>query len=150
MLACFVLLICTQLLLTKSLLFAVPGVCVGLFISFLLNIPVATIIGNFSSMPAHYDFFPSAVIIALLIGLIMPFIANIVPISRALSHTLRDSLDVYHHVINDVIVKVIKLAEYGLDIWYISIVSYCILPSAFCHYVYLYVVLYRLGFALCL
>ena len=30
------------------------------------------------------------------IGLLMPFVANIVPISRALSSTLRNALDVYH------------------------------------------------------
>ena len=41
------------------------------------------------------------------LGLAMPVVANILPIQRALGRTLRDSLDVYHHVASDVSVRVL-------------------------------------------
>jgi hypothetical protein len=34
-----------------------------------------------------------------------------------LSSTLRDSLDIYHHVVNEVTVQVQRLADLGLDLW---------------------------------
>ena len=54
----------------------------------------------------------SAVLTAAVFGVSMALVGNIAPISRALSRTLRDSLDVYHHVVGSVSVRVMKLAEW--------------------------------------
>jgi predicted lysophospholipase L1 biosynthesis ABC-type transport system permease subunit len=98
-----------QILVTKSFVFSVPGIAVGLFVSFIANIPVAQLVAAYANIDPVYSFIGSALISSVLVGLIMPIIANILPISRALSRTLRDSLDVYHHVISDVTVRVIKV-----------------------------------------
>ncbi len=65
----------------------------------------------------------------------MPIIANILPISRALSRTLRDSLDVYHHVISDTVVRVMKLEKLGLDVWQSTIALLMVVVGAVTFYV---------------
>lgn len=52
----------------------------------------------------------------LAIGTLMPLAANVGPIMRALSRTLRDALDVYHRVVNEFTVQVIKLEKRGISL----------------------------------
>lgn len=139
----------------KALLFAVPGVALGLLFGFLYNIPVAAMIYDYTELEPEYSIAPEAIVASAVLGLVMPVVANIAPISRALSHTLRDSLDVYHavsslsglcmrrfdshlivrvivlrQVVSDVTVRVVRLAELGLDLWQTALaVSGVLLPS---------------------
>jgi len=106
-----------HVLLTKALAFAFPAILLGLFFAFLVNVPVAVVLFQFASLPPSFRLSGSSVLLGALIGLFIPLVANIAPISRALSRTLRDSLDVYHHVVGDVNVRVQKLANLGLDLW---------------------------------
>jgi hypothetical protein len=78
-------------------------------VAFLVNIPIALTIADFAYLPPDFLFGSTAIVLALTIGLVMPVVANIVPISRALSRTLRDSLDVYHQTVSDVTVKVMRV-----------------------------------------
>jgi len=48
----------------------------------------------------------SSIVLAFLIGLVMPVVSNILPIKRALSRTLKDSLDLYHRVNDQLSVSV--------------------------------------------
>jgi hypothetical protein len=48
-----------------------------------------------------------AVGVGIVVGLLMPFVSNIAPISRALSSTLRNALDVYHSAESEVCVCVL-------------------------------------------
>ena len=106
-----------QVLVSKAIMFSIPGIALGLLIAFFMNMPLDGVISGYAAIPTTYRFYPSAVLLAVVVGLVMPLLANIVPISRALSRTLRDSLDVYHHVVSDVTVRIIKLADLGLDLW---------------------------------
>jgi hypothetical protein len=56
----------------------------------------------------------TAIVYPILLGILIPLIANIVPIRRALGKTLRDSLDITHQASNETHVRMIKLAELGL------------------------------------
>ena len=129
-----------QVLVTKALLFAVPGIMLGLMIAFLVNIPVDGLISDYAAIPHSSAFYQSPLLLSIAVGLIMPLVANIVPISRALSRTLRDSLDVYHHVVSEVTVRIIKLADLGLDLWQtalavlmvvIGFVTFYVVPYSF-------------------
>ena len=106
-----------QILLSKSFGFSVFGIGVGLLLAFLANIPLAIKIADFAAVDVDYTFLAAPILVATALGLIMPALANIVPISRALSKTLRDSLDVYHLVQSEVLVRVVKLQELGIDLW---------------------------------
>ena len=129
-----------QVLVTKALLFAVPGIILGLLIAFLVNLPVDGLISDYAAIPHSSAFYQSPLLLSIAVGLIMPLVANIVPISRALSRTLRDSLDVYHHVVSEVTVRIIKLADLGLDLWQtalavlmvvIGFVTFYVVPYSF-------------------
>ena len=49
------------------------------------------------------------------LGLLIPLISNYLPIRRALSKTLRDSLDLYHRAVNGIVVTVMKLEKMGIS-----------------------------------
>ena len=104
-----------QILLTKALTFAAPGIGLGLFVAFLINIPVEQQIAGFGHVPPVYALAAEGITAAALVGLIIPILANIVPISRALSRTLRDSLDVYHNVVSETVVTVMKVRIFRLQ-----------------------------------
>jgi hypothetical protein len=52
----------------------------------------------------------------VLIGTLVPLVSNITPIGRALSKTLRDGLDLYHHVISELTVKIVRLEKMGISL----------------------------------
>lgn len=129
-----------QILGTKSLSFSIAGIATGLLFAFLINIPVAKIIADFAILPLDVTFTPLAVLLPFTLGLVMPIVANIIPVQRALSRTLRDSLDVYHMVISDVYVRVKRLQDLGVDLWItcisllmivVGFVTYYLIPYAF-------------------
>lgn len=106
-----------QLIGTKSFTFSVFGLGFGLLLAFIINFPVANIFAEFAATPAEYRIRGEAALLAVGIGLCIPLLANIAPIHRALSTTLRDSLDIYHSIVSVVTVRMIKLSEIGLDLW---------------------------------
>eukprot|EP00808_Paulinella_micropora_P024572 g3892.t1 len=129
-----------QILLTKSAMFSVLGVSLGLLGAWLVNIPITRLIADLVSLLPVYALSPKALAVSISIGFGMPLLANVVPIRRALSKTLRDSLDVYHHVINELTVKVMRLAELGIDLWQtvlsvfllvVGVITFYLVPYAF-------------------
>ncbi len=70
--------------------------------------------GKYSETHVEPTLTLNSLIMALVLGFGMPLIANIAPIRRALSKTLRDSLDLYHQTFNETTVQMIKLGECGL------------------------------------
>lgn len=87
-----------------------------------------------------YNLGAVALIISCCIGLFIPIISNIIPIQRALSKTLRDSLDLYHRSINEFKVEILKLERLGLSLGQllsastlviIGIITYYLAPYAF-------------------
>lgn len=69
-----------------------------------------------SYLVSSYDVASSAIGLAFGLGICIPLASNILPITRALSKTLRDSLDLYHRTVNDIFVTVIKLEKMGVSI----------------------------------
>ncbi|KAH3764102.1 permease family protein [Pelomyxa schiedti] len=117
-----------ELLGMQSLGFSIPGI---LFAAFL---------ASFAVMPIDLSFSTQAILLASLLGLLLPIFANIFPIKRALSRTLRDALDIYHMVQSEITVKIVKLEEVGLQPWlfFLSLiivcfgfVTYYLIPYAF-------------------
>ncbi|KAK5577019.1 hypothetical protein RB653_001956 [Dictyostelium firmibasis] len=105
------------LLLTQSLYFSIPGIVFGLFIGWCLYAIVAYFVYvQFVLLPIDLTYHTTSILSGLFMGFLMPIVANIAPIQRALSRTLRDALDVYHQVKNETLVKIEKLEEVGLDV----------------------------------
>ena len=105
------------LLLIQALIYAFLGMFLAFMFGFILNCIICYIIYDFSLLADSYMVPDSAMILGFSIGLIMPIISNILPIARALSKTLRDSLDLFHREINVFKVRVMKLEKLGISLY---------------------------------
>jgi ABC-type antimicrobial peptide transport system permease subunit len=104
----------------QSLSFSIPAILIGLLLSFLLFIAVAYFIHIYSFTPMDLSFSGLSLGLAVGLGLLMPFIAIVSPIQRALSKTLRDALDIYHQVQSETEVQIMKLEQLGLSPWQLA------------------------------
>eukprot|EP01104_Vermistella_antarctica_P011774 TRINITY_DN3326_c1_g2_i1.p1 TRINITY_DN3326_c1_g2~~TRINITY_DN3326_c1_g2_i1.p1 ORF type:complete len:1301 (+),score=387.68 TRINITY_DN3326_c1_g2_i1:217-4119(+) len=129
-----------ELLVIQALAFSIPGVFSGLLLAWILNAPAQYAIAFFASTSPAYGLASTSIILAVTVGTIMPLISNVWPIKRALSRTLRDSLDVYHQSNNDTSVTIVKLDSLGLSAWQTSLslmlvvigfVIYYLIPYSF-------------------
>ena len=129
-----------NLLLIQGLMYALPAMAFGFLFSYLVNNMVYFLLFDFASESSDYALHYTAIIIGFLLGILMPLISNIFPIFRALSKTLRDSLDLYHRVINIMAVRIMKLEKLGisfsqfinsLTLIIIGITTYYFAPLAF-------------------
>uniref|UniRef100_A0A6T6YUC0 ABC3 transporter permease C-terminal domain-containing protein n=1 Tax=Bicosoecida sp. CB-2014 TaxID=1486930 RepID=A0A6T6YUC0_9STRA len=132
-----------QVLAVQSTAFSLPGLVAGFVVAAALNVIVMVVLADFliidvAEVPLGLH--TSAVVYALVLGTVMPAIANIIPVRRALSKTLRDALDMYHQTSNAVQVTMQRLADVGLSapqialsamLVVIGFVTYTLLPLAF-------------------
>lgn len=104
-----------QLLFTQSLFFALPGVLSGILAGHLLGHIVADFFSSYSGLLVPPGVAGPSVALAVALGIVMPFAANVGPVRRSLSKTLRDALDLYHQSAAEVVVRMQRLAEVGLS-----------------------------------
>ena len=89
---------------------------IGMITAYVLNILLSFTMFDSTTLVASYDLNPGSIALGISLGILIPLISNIAPIMRALGKTLRDSLNIYHRIISDVTVKIIRLAEYGMSL----------------------------------
>ena len=129
-----------MVLLTQTAAFAIPGLIIGLTVAAILFVLVAALIADFAAADLSLLLPAEGWIYGIAYGLLVPAIATIGPIRRALSNTLRDALDLYRSAATDVTVVVLKLAEVGLSVSQtvvavtlivIGFVTYYLVPLSF-------------------
>lgn len=98
------------------MVFAIPGLSLGLITAYLLNTLVAMFLFDSTVLYSSYQLAPSAIGLAFGLGIFIPLVSNVLPILRALSKTLRDSLDIYHRTVNEILVTVVKLEKMGISL----------------------------------
>jgi len=81
--------------------FSIPGLIGGLVVAYFLNVIARGIIFFYSQFSTTYNMSVGAIILGVSLGTILPLISNILPIQRALSKNLRESLDMYHRSVNE-------------------------------------------------
>ena len=96
--------------------FSIPGLALGLIVACILNYLARFIIFDYSQNTTTYALSIAAILLGMFLGLVIPLISNIIPIQRALSKNLRDSLNLYHKTINELTVKIKRLEEIGLSL----------------------------------
>ncbi|CAD8197204.1 unnamed protein product [Paramecium octaurelia] len=125
------------LLLFQALTFAIPGLLLALITCYLLNALISMYIFDMSLLISSYSIPLYALIVQISIGICMPIVSNILPIKQALSTTLRDSLNLFHKVVSNIVVTVMRLEKIGISlnqtiysIMLISIgfISYYVIP----------------------
>ena len=84
-------------------------------VAWTLNIKLRQVIFIEAQNYLTYELATSAVIIGVAFGLIMPVIANYLPIRSAMDQTLRNSLDLSKRTDGEIGVKIQKLEDVGMD-----------------------------------
>lgn len=125
-----------ELLSFQSLIFSIPGILIGVLLGWVIYLPIGSYIASFSSYGLDPSLNGVAIALAVVLGFVMPIVANVMPIKRALSNTLRDALDIYHQVTSTVKVSVMKLETIGLS----PIVLACSLVCVVCGFVAYYLI----------
>lgn len=103
------------ILIVQSLLFSIPGIIIGLVLSSLIYIPIASLLSSYIVVSIPKNLSGVALAMGIGIGLVVPILALFIPVKRALSKTLRDALDRYHSTVNDTKVTVTKLDSIGIS-----------------------------------
>jgi ABC-type antimicrobial peptide transport system permease subunit len=88
------------MLLQESLIFSLPGLGFGFLFSYLTNSVVGMSIFDSTQLIDTYDYKSTNLTLGFLLGIFIPIISNIFPLRRALSQSLRDSLDRFHRSVN--------------------------------------------------
>ena len=129
-----------QLVVIQSSLYSLPGVTLGLVIGALLNVFSRHLTFIYTVSYTTYMIAPVAAILGVVIGLLMPLGSNIWAIKRALGKKIRDSLDIFHTGISDVLVKIVKLENFGISAFetilgltlvVMGVMTYYLAPAAF-------------------
>ena len=100
----------------QSSFFSLPGLCGGLIVASFLNFIARFFVFVYSRNSTDFDLSPSAIWLGVSMGLVIPLIANVMPIQRALSKNLRVSLDLYHKTINEITITIKRLEDMGMSV----------------------------------
>ncbi len=119
----------------QSFSFSIPGLIGGLVVAYFLNIIARGIIFSYAENTTTYALSTGAIILGVCLGLILPLISNILPIQRALSKNLRESLDMYHRSVNELTVSIKRLEEMGFSLNQMIIAIMLVLLGGITYYV---------------
>lgn len=124
----------------QAFIFALPGLVTGIMMSAILNVIFRDILFTLTNNYSSYHLSVDSVWLGCLIGILMPLVANVIPIRNALAKNLRASLDLYHRQASEMIVTIQTLQGYGLStvqstislmLVILGIVTYYLAPTAF-------------------
>ncbi|KAI9104652.1 FtsX-like permease family-domain-containing protein [Phlyctochytrium arcticum] len=124
-----------ELLFFQSFFFSIPGILLGLVISFVAFFPIAYAMSQFAKIPMDPSFSTASLILGICAGIILPILGMILPTQRALGRSLRDALDVFHSTINEVSVRVEKLEKMGLSYFEIIVALVLIVLGFLVYYI---------------
>lgn len=121
--------------LLQSMVFAIPGVVLGMCVAAIMNASIRAAMFYFSQNTLTYGLSKSSIVIGLLVGCVIPVGANILPIRRALGKNLRTSLDLNHRSTGELTVSVTRLSEIGMDVSQAVLAVMLIVLGIACYYV---------------
>ena len=129
-----------HLIILQSVMFSVVGLIIGISLSATLNVGLRYFVFEYTKNKTTYWLSFRAVLSGLAVGSLIPIFSNISAISRALNKNIRDSLNLMLTTVNEVIVKIIKLENFGISIFEITlgltftaigIITYYFVPAIF-------------------
>ena len=91
------------------MLFAIPGIALGLGLGLILNAGFRYVLFEATWNYTSYNLPYEAYFLGIAIGIIMPIVSNILPIQRAIGKNLRSSLDMNHRSANELSIKIMSM-----------------------------------------
>ena len=128
------------LITVQSLLYAIPATALGFVLLYIFNSGAQLLLYMYFEISIQVYLQDSTFVLGFAIGVILPLMANILPIKQAMNHSLRDSLDRSRQGIDEVEVQCVRLENKGVNYSQVSLglaillVSYLTLvyiPQAF-------------------
>lgn len=132
-----------SLMVIQALFFAIPGMVMGMMISYVINAIVEYVILNYTNLSKSYQLDGWAIFLGMVVSIGMPIVSNILPIMRALSKTLRDSLNIYSRVINEIHVQILKLEKMGLSPTQFLVASMLVILGIITYYFAPYAIIFQ-------
>lgn len=86
-----------NLLLTQALSYAIPAWVVGLILAQVIGVFVINMLSDAVGIPLDTSLDGTGVLVASLLGLLLPLLAAVLPIRHALATNVHEALDVEHH-----------------------------------------------------
>lgn len=129
-----------EILALESSVFSLMGIVVGLVLGYGGIVLVNFLVASLAALPMQFIPDWKAIVIPVALGVVIPLVANIVPIRRVLSNTLRDALDLYHSSTNEVTLSIKRIESIGVNPTVLvlsvlmvvgSVVTYYVIPSSF-------------------
>eukprot|EP01060_Flectonema_neradi_P040465 TRINITY_DN9224_c0_g2_i1.p1 TRINITY_DN9224_c0_g2~~TRINITY_DN9224_c0_g2_i1.p1 ORF type:complete len:868 (+),score=124.78 TRINITY_DN9224_c0_g2_i1:1008-3611(+) len=103
---------------THAMTFALPGIGIAMCLAFGVHVWIEEAVSDFSGYESDYaDWEVIAIVVPILVGILVPLFASIVPVISAMSTSLRNALDVVHQSSNETNVTIKRLQDYGLEPW---------------------------------
>ena len=127
----------------QALVFAVPGVCLGLAMASVLNGFVREFMFYYTQKRTNLHLSNSSILIGTLVGFVVPLGANYFPISHALSKNLRKSLDLVNRSNEEIALARTKLENIGISLTQFIIAILLLFLGYTCYYIAPISYLYR-------
>mmetsp|Transcript_11325 Transcript_11325/g.24389 ORF Transcript_11325/g.24389 Transcript_11325/m.24389 type:complete len:1375 (+) Transcript_11325:14-4138(+) len=123
----------------RGLSTAVPGLLIGLGVSAVAMVAVASAFSQVTEIVIERTIPTSSIILALCVGLLVPLIANIIPTRKALSVSLKDALDATRSaassVSGDVLMSAKRLDRLGIHWWWFTLGAFLLFSGVLFYYV---------------
>ena len=100
-----------KIIFAEALSFSIPGLIIGFILSTIFYTFFVFMLCKTLYAELDYKISLKAIILGLFIGILAPIFSVLEPVYRALSKTLRDSLDLYRKNISDLKITFIKLEK---------------------------------------
>ena len=100
----------------KGIIFAIPGVFLGLSTSYITNNYIAFLFNWYSGLVMPFSLSIINILFGIICGISIPLVSSIYPIRKSLNNNLRDSLTLFNNKkIGDIFVSMIKLEKLGIS-----------------------------------
>ena len=120
----------------NSFTFSLPGLFLGVMMAWLLNLCLREVIFLLAKNTMGYNVSMTALALGLSFGILMPFLANYLPIEAAMGKTLRNSLDLSKRTQDKIGIKVQRLEDVGMSFNQV-VISLLLTSFGFCVYYFI-------------
>ena len=129
------------LIISKGIIFSIPGIILGLAASYIANNYVAYLFNSYTGLVMPFFLSKENILFGIISGMSIPLISSYFPIKKCLDNVLRDALTIFSNKkTNDIFISMIKLENMGISpttfiasitLIVIGILTYYVVPFSF-------------------
>ena len=105
-----------SMILIQGIIFAIPGIVLGLVSSYICNIYIGFLLNWYSGLVIPYNMSLGNIIFGTVLGLSIPLVSSYFPIKKCLDSNLKETLTIFNKKIGNLLVNMIKLENLGISL----------------------------------